>query len=633
MSLAMSATPSSSTSGSPILLATAMTRTFGRTKALAGANLQLREREIHGLIGAGGAGKSTLAKIVAGHDLFDDGQVTYRSFDVRLRNPREALRVGIALVAQDADLVPDLSVLDNIVLPQFGRPGHIDEAGLERQALALLGSFTQADALPLAREVRLLSAAQRQIVQIARALGVRARVILFDEPTAALSRGDADRLYEIMLRLRRSGCAIVIASRRPDDVLAIADRVTVLREGRTVINAWPVTDLDIDTVSRAAAGREQAAFPVRRSPIAAGAPSILAVRQLASPPGCRDMSFTLRAGEILGLGGRVGAGRTAALEAIAGLRRRNEGSVSLAGQAVPSHDPRGALRAGLGHVPADRRGQTLFPGLSVRANLTMAQLGARRGFGHGDAGQADSLAAVLDRVGLAPTDLHDAPVQDLSDAALARIAIARALLAEPKVLLIDDPARGLDPGAREAILALLRDLAGSGLGLVVAAPDDDILALSDRVVVIRDGQAVADVPGSMLDAAALAILSTPRSGIRRGKSLLQALTQDNGGAGFWALIDEDRVICLESVIDDPRADPGFAPGQARRLDDTAIPAALRRRSAGFVRDEDARATMLVPLSSPRGHALGWVGLSLAGTTDLPPPAAVRHRIEMLAGAL
>ena len=221
----------------PLLLAQGVTKSFAGTRALAGADFELREREIHGLLGANGAGKSTLSKVIAGHHTYDTGEVTYRSFPVRLRNTREALRVGIAIVMQETSLVPDLTVLENIFLPLLGRPGRLDYRDLRVQALEILSSLGQADALPLDREVRGLSSAQKQLVEIAKALGVRAKLIIFDEPTASLSPSEVDRLFDVMSRLRLTGCGLVFVSHRLEEVFSITDRVTVLREGRTTMHA------------------------------------------------------------------------------------------------------------------------------------------------------------------------------------------------------------------------------------------------------------------------------------------------------------------------------------------------------------------------------------------------------------
>ena len=251
---------------SPLLLARGVTKTFDRTRALAGADFELREREIHGLLGANGAGKSTLSKVISGHHMFDAGEMTYRGHSINLRSTRDALRVGIAIVMQETSLVPDLTVLENIFLPQLGRPGRLDYPGLRKQGLEILTSLGQADAVPLDWEVRRLSSAQKQLVEIAKALGLRAKLVIFDEPTASLSPSEVDRLFDIMSRLRTSGCGLVFVSHRLEEVFSITDRVTVMREGRTVMNARATTSLNQAELIRTMVGAELGGIYTRQHP-------------------------------------------------------------------------------------------------------------------------------------------------------------------------------------------------------------------------------------------------------------------------------------------------------------------------------------------------------------------------------
>src|SRR6185312_4900715 len=222
---------------SPLLVARGIVKTFDRTRALAGADFGLAEGEIHGLLGANGAGKSTLSKIIAGHYSFDSGEIVYRGHPLQLRGTRDALRVGIAIVMQETSLVPDLTVLENIFLPELGRPGRLDYRALKARGRILLDSLGQADGLPFDWEVRRLSSAQKQLVEIAKALGVGAKLIIFDEPTASLSPGEVERLFDVMVRLRASAHGLVFVSHRLEEVFSITDRVTVMREGRSVLRA------------------------------------------------------------------------------------------------------------------------------------------------------------------------------------------------------------------------------------------------------------------------------------------------------------------------------------------------------------------------------------------------------------
>ena len=378
----------------PLLTMRGVTKRFGRAQALAGADFTLAEREIHGLLGANGAGKSTLARIIAGHLGFDEGEVTYRNYPIRLRSTRDAIRVGIAIVTQDLSLAPDLTVLENIFLPELGRPGWLDRAALRKRGLELLAGLGQADALPLDAPIRSLSSGQKQIVEIAKALGVRAKLIVFDEPTASLSPTEADRLFDIMARLRLSGRGLVLVSHRFEDMVRIADRVSVMREGRMVVEGQRVIGLDEDHLVRAMLGADLA--PVASPPVTVSrkGPPALEVRNLAVAPAVRDVSFSVAAGEILGLGGLVGAGRSEAVEAIFGLRSRQGGAVLVEGRPLKSADTRAAMRAGLGFVAEDRRSQGIVPDFDARENLLLAHLGAHRGIGLGYAARQARITAL-----------------------------------------------------------------------------------------------------------------------------------------------------------------------------------------------------------------------------------------------
>ncbi len=621
----------------PLLLAQGVTKSFAGTRALAGADFELREREIHGLLGANGAGKSTLSKVIAGHHTYDTGEVTYRSFPVRLRNTREALRVGIAIVMQETSLVPDLTVLENIFLPLLGRPGRLDYRDLRVKALEILSSLGQADALPLDREVRGLSSAQKQLVEIAKALGVRAKLIIFDEPTASLSPGEVDRLFDVMSRLRLTGCGLVFVSHRLEEVFSITDRVTVLREGRTTMHARVTTTLNQADVIRAMVGADLGT--VYAAPRAVGhrhtGAVSLDVRNLASLPAVRDVSFSVQEGEILGLGGLVGAGRSETVEAIFGLRSRTSGTVTLCGKALKPNSPRHSIRAGLGFVAEDRRSQNIVPDLSVKENLLLAHLGAHRGFGLGYKKREQRVDALMRDLGIPQNRVTDASMLNFSGGMQQKIIIARWLLLEPRVLILDEPTKGVDIGTRASIYAMLRDIARQGVAIVVVSSDfEELLGLCDRVVVISDGRSVADLPCRLLDEEKLTLLAAPRTSMTRNTALLDDLTRENGGVGFWALIEDERLICLNTVVADATVDPGFAPGQALELGDTFIPDALRRRDAGFVVEADGtRSTVMVPIRSPRGHDLGWVGLTLPTTQPLPPAPVVRLRVDTLAAEL
>src|ERR1700741_4007890 len=297
----------------PMLIASGIEKAFDRTRALAGAELDIYSGEVMGLLGANGAGKSTLSKVISGHLTRDAGSIALQDRPLNLRSAREAIGYGITMVMQETSLAPDLSVLENVFLAELGRPGLLSYRRLKRRATEILGRLGQKETLPLDREVRLLSAAQRQLVEIAKALALNSTLIIFDEPTASLSPPEVGRLFEVMTTLKQSGHTLVFVSHRLEEVFAITDRVTVMREGRTVAKSVPTASLKQAALNRLLLVQEMKLLSLNRSNGAAAPfsrPPLLEVKNLASAPAVRDVSFKVHPGEILGLGGLVGAGRS-----------------------------------------------------------------------------------------------------------------------------------------------------------------------------------------------------------------------------------------------------------------------------------------------------------------------------------
>ncbi|HEY4163727.1 MAG TPA: sugar ABC transporter ATP-binding protein [Dongiaceae bacterium] len=624
------------TAPEPLLTATGIVKVFDRTRALDGANFELRAGEVHGLLGANGAGKSTLSKVISGHHPADAGEVMFKGQPIRMRSTREALDSGIAIVMQETSLVPDLTVVENIFLPELGRPGRLSYSKLRFRATELLASLGQEDAVPLDVEVRRLSAAQRQLVEIAKALGLQAKLIIFDEPTASLSPGEVERLFEIMGRLRADGRGLVFVSHRLEEVFEITDRVTILREGRTVAASREIGSLGQAELIRHLVGQDISLIHDHKNEAAKfDGPPALEVENLASAPLVRNVSFSVKRGEIVGLGGLVGAGRSETVEAIFGLQPRTGGVVRINGKPVNIRKPVQAIKAGLGFVAEDRRVQNIVPDLSVKENLLLAHLGAHKGFGLGYAQREAKISALLRDLGLPAERLLDANMLNFSGGMQQKIIMARWLLLEPKVLILDEPTKGVDIGTRASIYTILREIAAKGVAVCVVSSDfEELLGLSDRIVVISDGASVADMPSHLLDEEKLTLLAAPRTSMARNTNLLRELTGTWGGAGFWALLEGDRLICLNTVVANREADPGFQAGEAKSVQETSIPASLLRREAAFVAEPDgSRTTMLVPVTSTRGHDFGWIGLTLPANGKTPPAAAVKERVTSLASTL
>jgi ribose transport system ATP-binding protein/rhamnose transport system ATP-binding protein len=614
----------------PLLEARAISKSFAQTRALVDARLSLRPGATHALLGANGAGKSTLSRIISGHVRRDSGEIVYRGQPLDVRSPREALDAGIAMVMQETSLAPDLSVLENIFLPDLGRPGWLSRPAMRRRAGEILADLGQEHALPLEAEARDLSAAQRQLVEIAKALALKANLIIFDEPTASLSPSEVERLFDVIGRLEAAQCAIVFVSQRLEEVFAISEEITVMREGGTVAASQPTSSLnqtelirlmvgrDIGSIYAASAGeREQRAAP------------ILSVRGLRAPPLVRDVSFDLHRGEILGLGGLVGAGRSEAVETLFGLRPRAGGEVELEGRPFAPRAPAQAIRAGIGFVAEDRRRQSIVPDLSVRENLLLGHLGAHRGFGLGYGRLDRRIADLMRRLELPAERLSDPDLLNFSGGMQQKIIIARWLLLDPKVLILDEPTKGVDIGTRASIYAILRDIAAKGTAiLIVSSEFEELLGLADRVIVISDGASIADMPSAYLDEEKLTLMAAPRTSMERNRRLLQELADQCDGAAFWAILDEERVFCLNAATANATADPSLRAGAAPRFEETPIGTALKARAPDFVVDPGSGLkSLVVDVRSHRGHELGSIGVVVRPDASPPPAEAMRVAIQ------
>ncbi len=632
----------------PMLVATGIEKTFDRTRALAGAELEVAGGEVHALLGANGAGKSTLSRVISGHIRRDSGEITYKGMVLDARSPREALASGIAMVMQETSLAPDLSVLENIFLPELGQRGRLSYAKLRNRARAVLGQLGQEHTLPLEAEVWRLSAAQRQLVEIAKALALDAELIIFDEPTASLSPGEVERLFDIMSRLREAGHALIFVSHRLEEVFAVTNRVTVMREGRTVATSVPTNTLTQADIIRFMVGQDVAHVLSRHGAASAvQRPVALRVERLAARPVVRDVSFNLHAGEILGLGGLVllgagllgglvGAGRSETLEAIIGIRPRSGGQVQYEGRDFVPKRAADSVRAGIGFVPEDRRRQSIIPDFSVRENLLLGHLSAHRGFGLDYASRSAAASELLRQLDLPQHRLLDANMLNFSGGMQQKIIIARWLLLGPRVLILDEPTKGVDIGTRTSIYAMLRAVAEGGTAVLVVSSDfEELLGLCERVVVLSDGVSIADMPSAVLDEEKLTLFAAPRSSMERNAQVLRTLTAEHGGAAFWALLDRSRVFCLNAVVAESGADPGFGAGATPEFAATRITHALAACAEGFVAEPDGeRTTLIVQVQSHRGHDLGWIGLTLGRNSALPAATAVRNQIrELFAGSV
>ena len=503
------------------------------------------------------------------------GEIMYRGQPLDVRSPREALDAGIAMVMQETSLAPDLSVLENIFLPDLGRPGRLSRPAMRRRAGEILADLGQEHALPLDAEARDLSAAQRQLVEIAKALALKANLIIFDEPTASLSPSEVERLFDVIAQLEAAQCAIVFVSHRLEEVFAISDEITVMREGRTVAASQPTSSLNQTELIRLMVGRDIGSI-YAASAAAAGtsaAAPILSVRgacaRRRSCATCRSTCIAARSWAL------------AAWSAPGGPRRWRRSSACARAPAARSGSRAGrsrrarrleAIRAGIGFVAEDRRRQSIVPDLSVRENLLLAHLGAHRGFGLGYGKRERRIARADGAVSSCrPNGCASRTCSNFSGGMQQKIIIARWLLLEPKVLILDEPTKGVDIGTRASIYAILRDIAAKGAAiLIVSSEFEELLGLADRVIVISDGASIADMPSAYLDEEKLTLMAAPRTSMERNRRLLQELADQCDGAAFWAILDEERVFCLNAATANASADPALRAGAAPRFEETPI---------------------------------------------------------------
>jgi ABC-type sugar transport system ATPase subunit len=479
-------------------------KTFPGTRALETVTLEIAGPTIHGLVGENGAGKSTLGKIISGAIRPDAGNVALDGRRVSYRAPGDALRDGICRVDQELSLVPVLSVLDNVFLGQeLTRAGQLDRASARAQYGQVAGQLGLTVA-PSAR-VGTLRLAERQKVEIARALVRNARLIIMDEPTAALARPEADRLLEVMRSLRDAGVTVILISHALEDILGVCETVTVLKDGR-LVRTGPTAGETSGTLIESMLGRTlDVTFP-ERLPTEATAASqpVLRVRGLSRRPAFEDVSFDVSAGEIVGLAGLVGSGRSEIVRAIFGADPA-DGSVEVDGETLTGRSPARAIRAGLALLPESRQEQGLVMTRSLAENLTMAHIGDVSSRGLLRLGRERAVVReIIERLDIRAA--HPAvPVSSLSGGNQQKVALGRWLVRKPRVLLVDDPTRGVDVGAKLAIYRILRRLAAEGIAIVLISSEiEEVLGLADRILVVRRGRIVAEFNSDATDERLLA---------------------------------------------------------------------------------------------------------------------------------
>ncbi len=481
-----------SNEATPVLELRGVSKSFGPVIALRNADLALHAGSIHAVVGENGAGKSTLVKIMAGLYQRDTGTFELDGKPVDFRTTAEAKAAGIAVIYQEPTLFPDLSVTENVFMGRqpVGRFGRIDRTAMRAEVVELmarLGVRMDPD-----RPAEGLSIADQQIIEIAKAISLDARVLIMDEPTAALSGVEVERLFAVARSLRDEGRALMFISHRFDEVFALCDTVTVMRDG-SYISTDAIAGTSVPEIVRRMVGRDvNELFPKQAAEI--GRP-LLQVTDLTMPGVFHDITFEVKSGEIVALAGLVGAGRSEVARAVFGVDPYESGSVVLDGKKLPANSPSAAMRAGIALVPEDRRKQGLVIDATVATNITDAIRGTLTRFGLVTTRRELTAAQVWAGKLEVKTAALDAVAGTLSGGNQQKVVLAKWLAANPKVLIIDEPTRGIDVGTKAEVHRMMSELAGMGLAILMISSElPEVLGMADRVLVMHEGRITADIP-------------------------------------------------------------------------------------------------------------------------------------------
>ncbi|MBD2751750.1 sugar ABC transporter ATP-binding protein [Spirosoma validum] len=467
-----------------------LTKTFAGIKALNDVQLDLRKGEVHALMGENGAGKSTFMKILSGLETPDSGEISLSGTLLANKTVREAQRSGISMIHQEILAVPELTVAQNIFLGReltHWLPGWLDNRSINQQAEKLLNHMGAT--INVRAKMKNLSVAEQQMVEIAKAISNNAQVLIMDEPTSALSYKEVDVLFKLIDELKQKGVAIIYISHKMEEIRQLADTITVLRDGN-YIGTYPANELDTHSLINLMVGREiNNLFPEASSQ--AGR-EVLRIENLTRQDAFSNISFTVHEGEILGIGGLMGAGRTELARAIFGLDRPESGEIYVKGQRIDITSPQQAIRTGIGYVSDDRKGWGFIPELSIKHNLTLASLPAHANGTFIDAKRETESAHKMIRELRIKTAGPDQKIAQLSGGNQQKVVIGKVLLASPSLIILDEPTRGIDVGAKFEIYKLIRQLAADGVAIIVISSElPELIGLSDRILVLEKGKQTA----------------------------------------------------------------------------------------------------------------------------------------------
>jgi galactofuranose transport system ATP-binding protein len=492
----------------PVLEARGITKRFAGVTALDAVNFEVRAGESIALMGENGAGKSTLIKVLTGVYQPDEGEVRLGGAVVSFARPLDAQRAGVSTIYQEVNLVPLMSVAQNIFLGREPRNalGLIDRRTMHARAQELLSAY--GIHVNVRRQLRSLPLGIQQMVALARAVSINARVVIMDEPTSSLEVREVETLFRVIGQLREEGIAIVYVSHRMDEIYRVCDRVAVLRDGRSVhvgdLAELPRVELVSLMLGRSVERVERAGLTAFTRVKESQAPPVLVATDLSRAHQIDGIDITIKPGEVVGLGGLLGSGRSETLKAMAGVMGIDRGEVEVDGRAVRSGSIGASIRAGIVMLPEDRKAEGIIPGLSVRDNIVLAALPRLSKAGFSSRRNQDAVVDVFMKRLRIKASSPDQLVSELSGGNQQKVMIARWLAMSPKVLLLDEPTRGIDVGAKAEVQALIDELAREGLAIVLVSSEvEEVVEGSTRVVVLRDGSVAAELGGDELDEAAL----------------------------------------------------------------------------------------------------------------------------------
>jgi len=468
-------------------------KSFGTNRVLAGVDFDLREGEVHALMGENGAGKSTLMNILTGLHSRDEGTIVIDGQETYFSSPKEAEEKGIAFIHQELNIWPEMTVLDNLFIgkePTSGL-GFLNMKQMKALAKEQFGKLSVT--IPLTQEAGECSVGQQQMIEIAKALMTKAKVIIMDEPTAALTEREIEKLFEVIRSLKKEGVSIVYISHRMEEIFTVCDRITVMRDGKSV-DTKPIPDTNFDEVVRKMVGRELTERYPARHPVPGDV--VLEVKNISSKGKFENVSFSVRAGEIVGMSGLMGAGRTEMMRAIFGLDPLDSGEIWVRGKKVNIRKPDDAVKHGIGFITEDRKDEGLVLDFSVRENMALTNLFSFSSKGFISAKKELDFVDTLTKRLQIKTHTTETPARNLSGGNQQKVVIAKWIGIGPSVLILDEPTRGVDVGAKREIYQLMNELTERGVAILMVSSElPEVLGMSDRILVVHEGRISGEVSG------------------------------------------------------------------------------------------------------------------------------------------